>query len=106
MMKLQTICLFIALSLSIVCAQKDTKGNHMAFMMRPASRELRLSIDVPLVNIDDTAYEVLRQEALSTTASSSDEVSSMETTTASTTSTTVKTEMPKTHLNKKESNLK
>lgn len=66
----------------------------MAFMMKPSGRELKLSIDVPLVSIDDTAYEVLRQEALNTTPSggSSEENGTLETTTVNTsTSTTMET---------------
>lgn len=86
------ICLFIALSLlSTVYASKDTKSNHMAFMMKPSGRELKLSIDVPLVSIDDTAYEVLRQEALNTTPSggSSEENGTLETTTVNTSTSTI-----------------
>lgn len=72
----------------------------MAFVMKPSGRELKLSIDVPLVSIDDTAYEVLRQEALITTPNggSSEENSSLETTTIHTsTNTTMKTNIHDIH---------
>lgn len=80
-MKPQTICLFIALSLSTASAITDPKWSHMAFMLKPSGGELRLPINVPLVSIDDTAYEGLMHEALTPAAKSSEEPSSLETST-------------------------
>lgn len=80
-MKLLTICIFIALSFSTACANRDSKKSHMAFILKPSGGEQRLPINVPLVSIDDSAYEGLMHDVLSPAANNSEEPSLLETST-------------------------
>ncbi|KAH8416932.1 hypothetical protein KR222_007063 [Zaprionus bogoriensis] len=96
-MKTTMICLLLALGCFTVLASADPVHTLMPYMLKPAG-EQQHSIDVPLVSFDDSAYEVLKQDALSTTTTEApstleDSTTSVTTPTPATveaTSTTVK----------------